>query len=104
MGRDALYSRYDIVADFQESQISQLINAFSPRFYISEIAIKEAIKLRNSFNLIDNETGWKIDIFILTEDSFAQSRFKRKQNISVNEMGRTLNFSSPEDTILQKLL
>lgn len=94
----------DIVADFQESQISQLINAFSPRFYISEIAIREAIKLGNSFNLIDNETGWKIDIFILTQEPFKQSKFRRKQPICVDEMGRTLNFSSPEDTILQKLL
>lgn len=94
----------DIVANLQESHIEGLLNAFSPRFYISEIAIREAIQFGNSFNLIDNETAWKIDIFILTSDPFKQSKFQRRQLISVDETGRTLNFSSPEDTILQKLL
>lgn len=94
----------DLVADIKESQIELLLNAFSPRFYISEVAIREAIKLGNSFNLIDNQTGWKIDIFILTQEPFKQSKFQRRQKISVDEMGRLLNFSSPEDTILQKLI
>jgi hypothetical protein len=94
----------DLVAEIQESQIDLLIKAFSPRFYLSEIAITEAIKLGNSFNLIDQETGWKIDIFILTQELFQKSRFQRRQTIAVNEMGQTLNFSSAEDTILQKFL
>ena len=94
----------DLVADIQESQIKLLLKAFSPRFYISEIAVTEAIKLGQSFNLIDNETGWKIDIFVLDKDPFQISRFQRKKQIVVNEMGETLNFSTPEDTILQKLI
>jgi len=94
----------DFVADIKANQISSLINAFSPRFYLSEIALREAIELGKSFNLIDNQTGWKIDIFILTQDSFQQSRFQQKKRISVNEMGQNLNFSSAEDTILQKLI
>jgi hypothetical protein len=94
----------DLVADLQESQIDLLLRAFSSRFYISEIAIREAIELGRSFNLIDQQTGWKIDIFVLTQDPFKQSKFQRRQQISVDEMGRTLSFSSPEDTILQKLL
>lgn len=94
----------DLVADIRESQIQILLDAFSPRFYISEIAVREAIKLRQSFNLIDNETGWKIDIFILDEEPFQLSRFQWKKQISVNEMGQTLNFSSAEDTILQKFI
>jgi hypothetical protein len=93
----------DLVADIQENQIELLVNAFSPRFYISEVAIREAIKSGYSFNLIDNQTGWKIDIFILTPDPFEQSKFARRKQISVDEMGRTLNFYTPEDTILQKL-
>ena len=94
----------DLVADIKESQIDLLSNAFSPRFYISKVAVKDAIAFGNSFNIIDNQTGWKVDIFVLPNDLFQQSRFDRKQRISINELGQTLNFSSPEDTILQKLL
>jgi len=89
----------DLVADLRESQIERLINAFSPRFYISEIAIREAIELGYSFNLIDHQTGWKIDIFILTQDPFKQSIFQRRQQISVNDImsGRTtmIHFFAP---------
>jgi hypothetical protein len=94
----------DLVADIQKSQIPQLLEVFSPRFYISEIAIKEAIEFGHSFNLIDNETGWKIDIFILNQEPFQIAKFQRKKQISIDEMGETLNFSTPEDTILQKLI
>ncbi|NJL90019.1 MAG: hypothetical protein HC916_09700 [Coleofasciculaceae cyanobacterium SM2_1_6] len=94
----------DLVADIQESQVNLLLNAFAPRFYISEVAIREALESGNSFNLIDNQTGWKIDIFILTQDAFKQSNFQRRRQISIDEAGQTLIFSSPEDMILQKLL
>jgi len=94
----------DLVADIKESQINLLLEAFTPRFYLSEIAIREALESGNSFNLIDNQTGWKVDIFILTQDSFKQSNFQRRRQISVDETGQTLIFSSPEDMILQKLL
>ncbi|MFN5513699.1 MAG: hypothetical protein ACK5CA_02840 [Cyanobacteriota bacterium] len=94
----------DIVADIQEGQVRSLFDAFSPRFYVSEVAVTEAIKLGQSFNLIDNETGWKIDIFLLDKDPFQISRFQRRKRVIVNETGETLSFSSPEDTIIQKLI
>lgn len=94
----------DLVVEMESDQIESFFNAFSPRFYLSELAMKEAIKLGQSFNLIDNQTGWKIDIFILTKNPFKQSRFQRRQKVSVNEKGEKLNFSTAEDTILQKLL
>ncbi|MFN5513702.1 MAG: hypothetical protein ACK5CA_02855 [Cyanobacteriota bacterium] len=94
----------DIVADIQEGQVRSLFEAFFPRFYISEVAMREAIKLGQSFNLIDNETGWKIDIFLLDKDPFQISRFQRRKQVIVNETGESLSFSSPEDTILQKLI
>jgi len=94
----------NLVADVKVSQIDLLSDAFSPRFYISKLAVSEAIAFGNSFNIIDNQTGWKVDIFVLPNDPFQQSRFDRRQQISINELGQTLNFSSPEDTILQKLL
>lgn len=94
----------DLVVDLQKHQIEALITAFSPRFYLSEVAIREAIDLSTSFNLIDNDTGWKVDFFILTSDSFQQNRFQRKQRITIDESANTINISGPEDTILQKLI
>lgn len=94
----------DLVVDLQCVHIELLVNACSPRFYLSEVAIREAIARGNSFNLIDNDTGWKINLFILTTDPFQQNRFQRKKAIAFDETGKIFNISSPEDTILQKLI
>ncbi len=94
----------DLVVDLQKNQIESLIDACLPRFYLSEVAIKEAIALGSSFNLIDNDTGWKIDLFVLTVDPFQQNRFQRRRSITIDETNKTFNVSSPEDTILQKLI
>lgn len=94
----------DLIADLNRDHIHDLVKAFSPRFYLSDQAILDAIEHRQSFNLIDNETGWKIDIFILALDPFHQNQFQRKQKLTVDEHNHSLWIASAEDTILQKIL
>ena len=94
----------DLVARLKLGQVAEIIQAFSPRFYTSKAAIREAIDRGGSFNLIDNETGWKIDILVLTDAAFKQSEFQRRQPVPVNSQGETLVLPTAEDLILQKLL
>jgi hypothetical protein len=92
----------DMIITIQKSQISALFSAFPPpRFYLDRNAILEAVHNQSMFNLIDTESGDKVDFWILTKKPFDQSRFSRK--ISENFMGFTMQVSSPEDTILAKL-
>lgn len=92
----------DIVITFQKSQIKKLIDAFpSPDFYLDETSILDAIKSKRSFNLIDVKEGSKVDFWILTNDSFDQSRFSRRYGEEFS--GIKMQVSSPEDTILAKL-
>ena len=93
-----------LVVNLKLHHLEDLIRAFSPRFYIRESAVKAAIEHQQSFNLIDNDTGWKIDIFVLASDLFHQNQFQRRQMLTVDEQNNTLWFSSPEDIILQKIL
>jgi len=53
------------------------------------------------FNLIEVNTGDKVDFWILTDKPFDRSRFERKYTEKV--MGLQIVVSSPEDTILAKL-
>ena len=69
----------DIVINIQPYSINVLINTFSPpQFYLSEESIHDAIKYKSMFNLIDTTEGDKIDFWLLTNDSFDKSRFKRR--------------------------
>ncbi len=73
-----------------------------PAFYVSEDAAARAVSRKAGlFNLINSETGDKVDFWILTGDDFDQVRFRRRQTVKV--FGLSLQVSSPEDTILMKL-
>ena len=53
------------------------------------------------FNLLDTESGEKVDFWVLTDSPFDQSRFARRLTVEWGIV--TLPVSSPEDTILMKL-
>jgi hypothetical protein len=53
------------------------------------------------FNLIEVNSGDKVDFWMLTDQPFDLSRFRRKRIEDV--LGMRLAISAPEDTILMKL-
>lgn len=92
----------DILVNIADSSIQTIVSTFRPPdYYVSESAIKDAIQSKSMFNLIDTKDGDKIDFWILTDDDFDRSRFKRKFPEKI--LGLTMNISTSEDTILMKL-
>lgn len=92
----------DIVIAIQKPKVHQLVEAFPPPdFYLDENSILDAVDKRSTFNLIDLRTAGKVDFWILTNESFDQSRFSRRY--SEKFMGLKVQVSTPEDTILAKL-
>lgn len=95
----------DLVADLHPEKVDSLIQALQPRFYVSEDAVKDAIRYQSSFNLIDNESLGKVDIFILKKEPFNQAEFQRRQaRIVRQEPEQIIVLPTPEDIILQKLI
>lgn len=93
----------DIIITIRPTDVPKLLNIFSsPRFYLDEDSILDAIKNKSMFNLLDSEEGDKVDFWILTHEPFDQSRFERR--ITESFLGMPLVISRPEDTILAKLL
>jgi len=79
----------DMVIAIEKSVAKRLVEAFPPPdFYLDEGNIFDAIKRQSMFNLININTGDQIDFWILTDETFDQSRFLRKIS---------------EDTLLAKL-
>jgi hypothetical protein len=62
----------DIVAAFQLKHVDELLKAFPPDdFYLSEAAIREAIRTRSQFNVIHPSSGNKIDFILPRIDEWA---------------------------------
>jgi len=92
----------DIVVAVQRATAGALIKAFPPPdYYLAKESVLEAIQEQGMFNLIDVTSGDKVDFWVLTDDPFDCSRFKRKY--AEEAMGVRIMVSSPEDTILMKL-
>jgi hypothetical protein len=92
----------DIVVDLPRSKAHALAAAFpQPPYYLDEEAVAEAIASGGMANLLDTESGDKVDFWVLTKDPFDRSRFARRYHEKM--LGLRIAVSSPEDTILMKL-
>jgi hypothetical protein len=101
-GEPRLTHDIDVVVAIQEPKVSLLAGNFPlPEYHLDEDSILDAIKKKKVFNLIDVNSGDKVDFWILTDEAFDTSRFKRKHAQEV--VGFKVVVSSPEDTILMKL-
>jgi hypothetical protein len=92
----------DLVVLVPPEAIRKLVEAFPPpEFYLSEEAIRDAVRHRSMFNLLSISDGEKVDFWVLKDEPFDQSCFSRKR--VENILGMELNVSAPEDTMLAKL-
>lgn len=104
MGEMRATEDVDIVADIKMEKVALLLQSLQPRFYVSEDAVRDAIRYKRSFNLIDNESLGKVDIFILKNNAFPQIEFQRRRSQLVRQNpDQSLVLPTPEDIILQKL-
>lgn len=96
----------DLVLEIARPQVRSLVDAFLVAdFYISETAVVEAIidpDPRKSFNVLDNRSVEKADLFVLKNEPFAYSKMQRRQLLDVP--GVPIFICSPEDIVLQKLV
>lgn len=96
----------DLVVNILPTQVQPLIQAMAEQFYISEVAVEDALSGRtSSFNVIHLETTEKADLFVMRDDEFSRSKMSRRQlHVPNSEFDKSFYVCSPEDTVLQKLL
>lgn len=91
----------DIIVRASLNQLLKLAQDLSKEFYVTEEAVREAVRLQRMFNVIHFEAGYKFDLIPLKDDSFDQSRFQRRLSVTLDD--KIVYFSSAEDIILAKL-
>lgn len=91
----------DIVIELHKTDIQKIFHLFQNDFYIDTDAIKEAIDHQSIFNIIHNESVFKIDFIIRKDSSYRRTEFLRKVKINLDD--RYVWIVSPEDLIISKL-
>ena len=102
-GDARLTNDIDIVADITEANVIPLMNAFpSDDFYLSDVAMREAIQQRSQFNIIHPDSGLKVDIIVPDVKDPAQLARRRKVRPSAD--ASDIYLAAPEEVILKKMV
>ncbi|MCC5946578.1 MAG: nucleotidyl transferase AbiEii/AbiGii toxin family protein [Bernardetiaceae bacterium] len=92
----------DIVIDLQEKHLSVFFEAFSKGYYCPKDSIKIEIARKGMFNLIDFQTGVKIDFMVKKNSPYRNTEFQRRRREELE--GFALWVVSLEDLILSKII
>lgn len=93
----------DLLAELPLARVSEIVALLHPRFYADVEMIRDAVRRRTSFNVIDYDTGYKVDVFVLGADPLAQEEMRRRLPRDVGDVSGPVFFATAEDMVLQKL-
>lgn len=86
-----------------EQALHSLAESFPPpRYYLDPLTALELYESGQMFNLIDTDTGDKVDFWPLASTAFDQSSFARRMTLQV--AGQPVFAASREDIIISKLI
>lgn len=92
----------DFVLAADQSQVDDLVRRFTDHgYYVSSAAAREAVRFHGQFNVVDPESGWKVDLIIRKDRTFSVQEFSRRRPGEV--AGVSVRLTTPEDLILAKL-
>jgi hypothetical protein len=94
----------DLLADVKPEQVRPLLKALQKSFYVDELAMRDAVAQRRSFNAIHLDSVFKVDIFIPKSDDFARAQLQRRQFRQISpDTSEGVYVATAEDTVLAKL-
>lgn len=102
-GRPRASHDIDFVVELHKEDIDKAIKTFeklSDSFLVE--GVSEAVKHKSMFQILHLPTMLKLDFWILTDEEFDKSRFKRRKKVKI--LDQDMEMTTPEDTILQKLI
>lgn len=91
----------DIVINVTVSDSEKIAEIFREGYYIHEEGLKEEIKNRRMFNVIDQETSFKVDFIVRKNTAFHINEFERRERKTV--FGVKAWVVTAEDLIISKL-
>ncbi len=101
-GRSRSTQDFGLVIDSDLARLRAFVRDLpEERFYASEEAAMEAARDGSMFNVVDVETGWKVDLILRKNRPFSIEEFGRRVEVAV--LGLRLPVASVEDVIIAKL-
>jgi hypothetical protein len=93
----------DLVVALQSNQVNEFLERIPANFLVDRDIVQDAIDHYSSFNLIDQSTLMKVDLFVVPLEGFDKSQLERRVRGVIHEPDIKVWFTSAEDIILKKL-
>ena len=91
----------DIVVELHEENLSDFLSIFGENYYLNKDVVKEETKRLGMFNVIDHETGFKVDFIIRKNTEYREFEFQRRLKTKVADFDVWI--VSPEDLTISKI-
>jgi len=93
----------DVAIRVSADTVEQLLDRAARDFYLPDESARHAIRDHGSFNLIDVDLPFKVDLFVLGDGILDRNQLSRRVQVPVPGLGLDLWVTSPEDQVLRKL-
>jgi hypothetical protein len=104
-GEPRLTVDVDIVVEMGSDHAYPFMAAFPPDvYYVNEETVRDGLKRRRPFNVIESATGAKVDLIPVPEDAFSRAAMGRRRRLVYGTEGQAATFISAEDVVRAKLL
>lgn len=90
-----------VVVDIGSVPVNDIVRLFSPDYYVSLEAVREAIAHESIFNIVHQESVIKVDCIVRKHTAYRQAEFDRRREIRIQDF--TTWIVSKEDLIISKL-
>jgi hypothetical protein len=93
----------DIAVRLDDERCDRLVGRLGAEFYVPTDAARAAVAEHASFNLLDRESGLKVDLFVLGDGPLDAMQMARRIQVMLPEIDRPIWVTSPEVQVLRKL-
>jgi hypothetical protein len=91
-----------VIAPPDAAAFAQLLNMFDlDLYYVDRETAEHAYRFERMFNVIDIQTGWKVDFIFRKSRQFSLKEFERRQSSTIADVA--VFIATAEDTIISKL-
>jgi hypothetical protein len=92
----------DLVIEATAEQLKNFVLGLPTGEYYADVsAALDALQRHSMFNVIDINSGWKIDLIIRKDRPFSREEFRRRRPVTLH--GVSIFLASAEDVIISKL-
>ena len=91
----------DLVIELNANNLETFLNIFSGKYYMNADTVKQEAQRAGMFNIIDFESGLKIDFIVRKNTEYRIHEFKRRIKEKIEDI--EVWMVSPEDLIISKI-